>query len=134
MQKNQIILGGTLLSLLLCGIAQADVFNFEASLSGPAESPPNASPETGSALVTYDDIAHTLVVSADFADLLGTTTVSHIHATTAVPFAGTAGVATYPGTFPGFPVGVTAGSYSSPAPIDLTDVASFTAAFLGANG
>jgi hypothetical protein len=84
--------------------------------------------------VTYDDVAHTLSVTAEFEDLVGTTTVSHIHAPTLVPFAGTANVATYPGTFPGFPVGVTSGTYTSPVPIDLTLDTSFTGGFLAANG
>jgi hypothetical protein len=122
------------LTVLVCGMARADVFHFTADLSGPAESPPNASPGTGHALVTYDDVAHTLSVFAEFQDLLGTTTVAHIHAPTAVPFAGAIGVATYPGTFPGFPAGVTSGTYTSLSPIDLTLEASFTGGFLGLNG
>jgi hypothetical protein len=124
---------GTLFFLLLCGTAQATVFDFQALLSGPAESPPNASPGTGFAFVSYNDIAHSLSVAAVFQGLLGVTTISHIHAATAVPFAGAVGVASYPGTFPGFPVGVTAGGYISP-PIDLTQTSSFTGAFLTANG
>ncbi|MCI0539785.1 MAG: CHRD domain-containing protein [Verrucomicrobiales bacterium] len=133
MQKNQTILLSTLLSLLVSGMAQADVFQFEASLSGPAEFPPVPSPGTGSALVTYDNVAHTLLVSAEFMDLLAPTTVAHIHAPTAVPFDGTVSVATYPSTFPGFPAGVTAGTYDSPV-IDLTQTTSFTGGFLAANG
>jgi hypothetical protein len=43
-------------------------------------------------------------------------------------------VATYPGTFPNFPAGVTFGSYDSsidgPGPIDLTDPLSYTSGFL----
>jgi CHRD domain len=132
MLKNKSRLLGSLSFVLLAGALQADVFKFEATLSGPAESPPNTSPATGSAWVTYDDIAKTLEVSATFAGLEGITTVAHIHAPTAVAFAGAVGVATYPGTFPGFPVGVSAGSYVSPS-IDLTQTASFTAGFLTLN-
>jgi len=80
------------------------------------------------ALVTYDDVAHTLVVHASFSDLLGTTTVAHIHCCADSP--SNVGVATYPGTFPGFIVGVTSGTYDSPSPIDLTSAASYAASFL----
>lgn len=101
---------------------------FEAFLDGPSEAPPNASPGTGHATFLYDDVAHTLAIEAMFADLIGTTTVAHIHAPTADPFDGTVGVAVTPGTLPGFPVGVTAGTYN--VVLDLTQLATYTAGFL----
>jgi hypothetical protein len=109
---------------------------FTASLDGPSEFPPNASPGTGFATVVIDDTPglETLTVSATFADLLSPTTVAHIHccvSPVAVP--PTVGVATFPGTFPGFPVGVMSGVYDSPV-IDMTLATSYTAAFLAANG
>ena len=84
---------------------------------------------SGSVLVEYDDVAHTLRISADWTGLSGLTTVAHIHCCTAVPGAGTIGVAVTPGTLPGFPAGVSSGSYTSPL-IDLEDPASFTAGFM----
>src|SRR5437870_1618268 len=111
MLKNQSKFWGTLSFLFLCGIAQGTVFEFTGLLSGPAESPPNASPGTGFADVFYNDQGHTLQVEATFSGLLGTTTASHIHAPTAIPFAGTAGVATQTPSFVGFPLGVTSGTY-----------------------
>ena len=84
---------------------------------------------SGSVLVEYDDVAHTLRISADWTGLSGLTTVAHIHCCTAVPGAGTIGVAVTPGTLPGFPAGVSSGSYASPL-IDLDDPASFTAGFM----
>lgn len=81
------------------------------SLTGPAEVPPNNSPGTGKALVTIDAAANTMRVQATFSGLLAGVTACHIHAPTAVPLAGTAGVATTLPTFAGFPSGVTAGSY-----------------------
>lgn len=121
-----------LVSFGLGSNAQAVVIQFHAELTGAAENPPVSSPGTGSALVVYDSSAHTLVVDAEWQDLVGTTTVSHIHCCVAPP--GNVGVATYPGTFPGFPVGSTAGTYSSPSPIDLTLTSSYTAAFLNFGG
>lgn len=81
------------------------------SLSGPAEAPPNNSPGTGTGLITIDAVANTMRVQATFSGLLAGVTASHIHAPTAVAGTGTAGVATTLPTFPGFPSGVTAGTY-----------------------
>jgi hypothetical protein len=82
-----------------------------ATLSGPAEAPPNNSPGTGKTLVTIDAVANTMRVQATFSGLLAGVTACHIHAPTTVPLAGTAGVATTLPTFAGFPSGVTAGTY-----------------------
>ncbi len=81
------------------------------SLSGPAEAPPNNSPGTGTALITIDAVANTMRLQTTFSGLLAGVTASHIHGATAVAGAGTAGVATAVPTFPGFPSGVTAGTY-----------------------
>ncbi len=112
--------------------AFATVFNYEAILDGPSESPPNASPGTGYGTVDYDDLAHTLHVNVSFSGLLGTTTASHIHAPTVVPFVSTAGVATTTPTFAGFPLGVTSGSYDST--LDLTLASSYNPSYVSANG
>ncbi len=82
--------------------AAATIVVYSTGLSGAAESPPNASPGTGSATVTVDDVLNTMRVQVTFADLLGTTTAAHIHCCTAVAGAGTAGVATVTPTFTGF--------------------------------
>ena len=82
-----------------------------ATLSGPAEAPPNVSPGTGMTVVTIDVAANTMRVQANFSGLLAGVTAAHIHAPTAVPGSGTAGVATTLPTFTGFPSGVTFGTY-----------------------
>ncbi|MGH9882656.1 MAG: CHRD domain-containing protein, partial [Pyrinomonadaceae bacterium] len=102
------------LAIVLVGAnqsAKADPVIFFANLSGPAEAPPNASPGTGTGIVTYDSTLHTLRVQVTFSGLLGNTTASHIHSATASPLSGTAGVATRVPTFIGFPLGVTSGTY-----------------------
>src|SRR5688572_26658331 len=91
------------------GASQAITYTTE--LSGPNESPPVASPGTGTATVNFDAVAHTLRVNATFSGLLGNTTASHIHCCVATPGAGVAGVATQVPTFAGFPLGVTSGTY-----------------------
>jgi CHRD domain-containing protein/PEP-CTERM motif-containing protein len=112
--------------------SQATLIQYVAVLNGPSESPPVASPGTGNATVDYDDVAHTLALHVDFVGLVGTTTVSHIHAPTAVPLAGTAGVATTTPTFAGFPAGVTSGSFTNT--LNLTLASSWNPAFVTANG
>ena len=108
----------TVAALLLFGlvgvpsVSRASIITYYATLSGPAESPPNASPGLGQAIVTIDDAGHTMHVQVTFSGLLGTTTASHIHTPTAGPFTGTAGVATTTPTFPGFPLGMTSGTYA----------------------
>lgn len=119
----------------LLGIAptsQATLITYQAALSGAAEAPPNASPGSGLAIVTYDSVNHTLAIAANWADLLAPTTVAHIHCCTASPNSGTASVAVSTPTLPGFPAGVTSGSYdNSLFPIDLANPASYAAGFLG---
>jgi CHRD domain-containing protein/PEP-CTERM motif-containing protein len=124
-----------LLTIVLVGASQisyADTIVLTANLSGPAEAPPNASPGIGSTIVTINTLAHTLRVQVTFSGLIGTTTASHIHSATAVPFAGTAGVATTTPTFAGFPLGVTSGTYDNT--LDLTLASSYNPAFVTANG
>ena len=118
------VLGVALLSIAT--FSQAALIQYHAVLG------PEAVGATGSGFVTvdYDSIAHTLSISADWSGLSGTTTVAHIHCCTASPNIGTVGVAVTPGTLPGFPVGVSAGSYNSPLPLDLTLAATYTATFV----
>jgi hypothetical protein len=91
--------------ILLGSRSEAAFVIYSATLSGPAESPPNASPGTGFAEIDFDTTANTLRVQVSFTGLLGTTTASHIHAATMTPGTGTAIVATTTPTFPGFPLG-----------------------------
>jgi hypothetical protein len=121
-----------LLSFLGAPLAQATPVTFTAVLDGPSEAPVNASPGTGFATVIFDTALHTMSLSVTFSGLLGTTTASHIHCCTAVPNAGTAGVATETPTFGGLPLGVTSGTYNNV--FDLTLASSFNAAFITANG
>jgi len=112
--------------------AQATITVYNATLNGPNESPPNASPGTGTATVTIDDVLNTMRVQVSFSGLTSGTTASHIHAATPTPFTGTAGVATTTPTFPGFPLGVTAGTYDNL--FDLLAASTYNSAFVTANG
>ena len=110
--------------------SHAELIIYTAYLDGPTAG--NASPGTGFASVGYDAEADYLAVTALFGDLIGTTTVAHIHAPTALPGTGTASVATMLPTFAGFPAGVTSGVYA--ATFDTALEATYNPAFVTANG
>jgi hypothetical protein len=119
--------------LLAAGSLFASPITYDVILSGPGESPPNASPGTGFAVLTIDSTANILnIVSDTFSGLLGTTTASHIHCCTTLPGIGTAGVATQVPSFLGFPLGVTSGLYSMS--FDMTMASTWNPAFITANG
>ena len=124
---------GLCAALLFGATAFAAPISYSTILNGLNESPPNDSPGTGFAFVTIDTAAHSLVVSVNFAGLVGTTTASpsHIHCCTDVPFVGRVGGGATE-IFPGFPTGVTAGSYVMS--FDETLVANFNPAFLTESG
>jgi hypothetical protein len=119
--------------LLVAGSLFASPITYNVILTGPGESPPNASPATGSAVVIIDSTLNTLnILSETFSGLTGTTTASHIHCCTSLPGTGTAGVATQVPTFTGFPLGVTSGSYSRL--FDMTQASTWNPAFITAQG
>lgn len=105
----------------LGGAANAAV-TYKSVLSGANEFPPNASPATGEATIVVDGDLLTLTTS--FSGLLAPTTAAHIHCCTAP----TGGVATQVPSFPGFPTGVTAGSYSQT--FDLSLASTFNPSFV----
>jgi hypothetical protein len=125
----------TVFSLVLCAIAnqlanaQTKVYEFD--LSGLNEHPPVVSTGSGFARATFDLGLATMRIEANFQDLLGTTTAAHIHCCD-FDVNTNAGVATTTPTFPGFPAGVTSGTYDQT--FDMTLASSYRAAFLTANG
>ncbi len=113
--------------------SQGAIVFFAAALSGPNEDTPNNSPGVGTGTVTFDDVARTMRVQASFSGLTGTTSAAHIHSSaTGGVFSGATGVATQTPTFSGFPLGVTSGTFDQT--FDMTQAASFNAAYITANG
>ncbi len=125
-------LAAGILALAATAPASAATTVYTVVLSGAAEAPPNASPGTGSATVTFDSVLHSMDLEVTFAGLVAGTVASHIHCCTVAPGTGTAGVATTTPTFPGFPLGVTSGTYSHH--FDMLDASSYNPAFVTANG
>jgi len=128
---NRHIASLVIATALSTGAASAQLI-YQAVLSGPAESPPNASPGTGFAEVDYFSVTHLLHTHVTFSGLLGPTTASHIHAATTSPGIGTAGVATTTPYFTGFPIGVTSGTFDTT--LDLTQTSSYNPSYITANG
>jgi len=123
------------LAVLVLGVAtqaRAQVISYIAPLSGATEEPPVPSPGTGQGLVDYNPTTHLMRVRINFTGLTSGTTASHIHAATAVPGSGNAGVATTTPTFAGFPLGVTSGTYDNT--LDMTLASSYNPAYITANG
>jgi len=130
MKKALNLLGAVVMVVMLFGVAKADQLAFVTTLTGSQEVPPNASPGIGSALVTLDTVTNMLTVNVSFSGLLSPTVASHIHCCT--PPGANAMVATVVPTFPGFPLGVTTGTYLQT--FDLTLASSYNPAFITAHG
>jgi hypothetical protein len=112
--------------------AHAIPMTFETTLSGAAEIPPVASPGTGQATVVLDPTANKLQVHLSFSGLTSGTTASHIHCCVASGAPGNFIVATTTPTFPGFPLGVTSGTYDQN--FDLTLASSYNPVFVTDEG
>jgi hypothetical protein len=122
---------GLLFFALLFGACSASFGQvYTTTLSGPNESPANNSAGTGIATVTIT--GNNMRVQTTFSGLTGNVTASHIHAATTVPGVGTAGVATALPTFPGFPSGVTFGTYDQT--FNMALASSYNPAYITANG
>lgn len=105
---------------LSASTAQATTI-YIADLSGLHEVPPNASPGTGFAKLTFDDL-NSLTLELTFSGLLANATAAHIHCCT--PEGSNVGVAV---GFPSFPA-ATSGSFTRT--FDLLDPTIYTSAFL----
>ena len=121
--------------MLLAPATYATPITFVANLTGANEVPPTGSPGIGHATVVLDPVANTLQVNVTFSGLLAVTNAAHIHCCLPSPFATgvNVGVATTVPAFPGFPLGVTAGAYSSP-PLSLLDMGTYNPAFVTLEG
>jgi hypothetical protein len=59
--------------------ADATIINLYADLDGLQETPPIATPATGTASITYDDVSNQLDWTITFSGLLGTINNAHFH-------------------------------------------------------
>ena len=130
--RVRVVTGLALAAALFALPALAAPVVYTTTLTGPNESPPNASTGIGYGTVTIDAVAHTMRVEVTFSGLISLNTNCHIHAPTLVAGTGTAGVATTTPTFLGFPSGVTGGNYDNT--LDMTLAGSYNPSYVTANG
>jgi hypothetical protein len=93
-----------ILAIVSAPMAAGAATTFTATLTGAQETPPNASPATGTGTVTLNDAQTTITVSLSFAGLVGASTAAHIHGPAAP---GVPAPVIFPLTIP---LGVTTGS------------------------
>lgn len=125
------IFAGVLLSAAAAPAA-AHSLVYTGSLSGLNESPANDSLGTGFVTVTVDLDLITMRVESSFSALGGVTGAAHIHCCLVPMGPLNVGVATQLPSFPGFPLGVQAGSFDQT--YDMSLAASYNDAFITASG
>jgi hypothetical protein len=119
-------------TLLMSWTAQASIVTLGGPLSAANENnPADTSPATGSAFVTVDTVALTINFNVVFSGLTGGDVAAHIHC--CVAQGGNTGVATAVPFLPGFPSGVTSGSFINQQPFSLLDPAFYNPSFDGGN-
>jgi len=104
---------------------------FLATLNGSSESPPTPSAGSGNVEIVYTPGTLMMEVKGSFAGLTSYDTAAHIHCCITSPSTN-AGVATTTPSFPGFPLGVMAGTFDGT--LDMNSAASYNPAFVTANG
>jgi CHRD domain/PEP-CTERM motif len=130
--RYQVLL--TVLLAVFVPLSASGSIVFTAALSGANENPPNGSPGTGTVTLVLDPVAQTLQLNVTFSGLTSNDVAAHIHCCLGSPLApGNIGVATAVPALPGFPLGVTSGTYTSPV-FDLTQPTIYNPAFVTAEG
>lgn len=105
----KLISAGALLATLLIGTSvQAATFSFTTGLNAANEFVPGSSPATGTATLTFDDVAKSVTVFEQWQGLTSAITINHVHCCTAV-----AGAGNSPTVIDFAPGTATAGSYSA---------------------
>jgi hypothetical protein len=122
----------TALSLAPAATAWSHHFRYTAYLTGPAESPANASPALGHVVITIDFDENAMQIETEFEGLLGAVTEAHIHAPTTAVGVGVANPATQLPSFADFPDGVTSGTYENE--FDLAFASTYNPAFITSSG
>jgi hypothetical protein len=124
-----------LIALMMLSVpaAHAAPMIFETTLSGANEVPPNGSPGTGFVSLVLDPTAQTLQLNVTFSGLTTIDMAAHIHCCLLAGTGPNLQVATTVPAFPGFPLNVTSGTYTSPV-FDLTQSLIYNPAFVTAVG
>ena len=130
--KRISILVVSLLSLAVATSASAASLVYIGALNGAQESPSVTTTGVGDVMVTIDTVALTMQIETTFSALTSGTTVAHIHCCFVPGGPSNVIPATAVPSLPGFPTGVTSGSYNMT--FDLTDAGTYNPDFVAANG
>jgi hypothetical protein len=117
--------------LLVARTADASQITLAGLLSAANENPPTSSLATGSVTALVDTVALTITLNVSFTGLTGGDVAAHIHC--CVAQGGNTGVATAVPVLPGFPTGVTSGTFTNQT-FSLLDPTFYNPAFITANG
>jgi hypothetical protein len=117
--------------LFLGTTAQASLVTLQTTLSGANEVPSNGSAGTGSVTLLVDTVASTINFNVTFSGLSSNDTAAHIHC--CAPVGTNASVATAAPFLPGFPSGVTSGSFLNQT-FNLFDASFYLPSFVTNNG
>src|SRR5262249_12960029 len=133
---KQLIATLPILALLAVGSPAATLTFIATGPNAAGLSPLNENPAhptsngTGTGLITWDTTATTMTLNVVFSGLSTNDTMAHIHCCVAPD--GNAGVATTVPFFPGFPIGVTSGTYAHT--LNMLDSGSWNPTFVTAHG
>ena len=126
-KRRLMVVAAAVIAALAGAPAHAQVTVFTAALTGSQAAPPTPSTATGFVTVTLNQTLNTLMVTETFSGLTGgPASAAHIHCCSAPGVASAVAV-----PFPAFPAS-TSGTFTQL--FDLTNVATFSAGFLAANG
>ena len=126
--KLRIVASLAIAFLAATSASQAAIIQYRSTL-GPEAA---GATGTGTVLLTFDSATSLLKYDVTFSGLSGLTTVAHIHCCTTSAGTGTAGVATTIPTLPGFPAGVSNGTYLGT--FDMLLASSYRAQFITDSG
>lgn len=121
-----------LLSLAVAASASAATLTYVSALNGAQESPSVTTTGVGDVTVTIDTIAMTMEIATTWSALSAGTTVAHIHCCFVPGGPSTVIPATSVPSLPGFPTGVTSGSYDMT--LDLNSAATYNPDFITNSG
>ena len=129
---NRLVLLAACAALFASTSAKGTSLTYMGALNGAQESPSVTTAGTGDVTLTIDDVADTLRLQTNWINLTSGTTVAHVHCCVVPGGAANAIPATATPTLPGFPTGVTSGSYDQT--FSLTDASTYNPDFVAANG
>jgi hypothetical protein len=129
MSRGAQLLAAAGLAAALAAPAQASVLRYVGNF---ADETGTGSAGTGYAVALFDTLTNIITYNVAFSGLGTGVTIAHVHCCTPNPGVGNVGVASPTPSFPGFPTGVTSGSYMMS--FDLDNAPSWNGAFITNNG